>query len=110
MLPHERFLVSKDSFDYVKGEINGIAPENIFLPVRGKIEDPNLSKYFIHQATIFESDGTMHLILLCYFGDAIRWAVSAEKNLILYIFIHYHISILKNQTFKVLFKLICDDI
>ena len=79
MLPDERFLVSKDSFDYVKGEINGIAPENIFLPVRGKIEDPNLSKYFIHQATIFESDGTMHLILLCYFGDAIRWAVSAEK-------------------------------
>ena len=82
MLPDERFLVSKDSFDYVKGEINGIAPENIFLPVRGKIEDPNLSKYFIHQATIFESDGTMHLILLCYFGDAIRWAVSAEKKMI----------------------------
>ena len=31
--------------------------------------------YFLW-ATIFESAGTVHLMLLCYFGDAIRWAVS----------------------------------
>ena len=30
------------------------------------------------RSTIFES---AHLILLCYFGDIIRWAVSAEKNM-----------------------------
>ena len=32
-------------------------------------------------ATIFESAETAHLILLCYFGDAIGWVVSAEKRL-----------------------------
>ena len=32
------------------------------------------------RATIFESAETVHLILLCYFGDAVRWAVSAEKQ------------------------------
>ena len=28
----------------------------------------------------FESAKTVHLILLCYFGDGIRWAVSAVKK------------------------------
>ena len=33
-------------------------------------------------ATIFESAETVHLILLCYFGDSLRWAVSAEKKMV----------------------------
>ena len=33
------------------------------------------------RATIFESAETVHLIMLCYFGDAIRWTVSAEKKM-----------------------------
>ena len=32
------------------------------------------------RATIYESVATVHLILLCFFGGAIRWAVSAEKR------------------------------
>ena len=34
------------------------------------------------RATIFESAETAHLILLCYFGDAIGWAMSAEKKMV----------------------------
>ena len=33
------------------------------------------------RATIFKSPETIYLILLCYFGDAIRCALSAEKIL-----------------------------
>ena len=34
------------------------------------------------RTTIFESAETVHLILLCYFGAAVRWAVSAEKKMV----------------------------
>ena len=34
------------------------------------------------RATIFKSAETAHLVLLCYFGDAIGWAVSAEKKMV----------------------------
>ena len=34
------------------------------------------------RATIFESDETEHLILLCYFGKAVRCAVSAENKMV----------------------------
>ena len=34
------------------------------------------------RAAIFESAETLHLILLCYLGDAIRSAVSADSKMV----------------------------
>ena len=45
------------------------AVKNLVTSVKGRL-----------RATIFESAETVDLMLLCYFGDAIRWAVLAEKD------------------------------
>ena len=34
------------------------------------------------RATIFKSAETVHLISLCYLGDAIRYAVSADSKIV----------------------------
>ena len=34
------------------------------------------------RATIFKSAEAVHLILLCYLGDAIRWAVTADFKMV----------------------------